>query len=285
MQRAIHLQKENMTPQPNQLWNLGGQLFDFLEERDRCVAAVSEAEAIAARRGPDGMDSASLIELDARRQELDVINSGIAAFVQNKLQEVDELRTPLIALERAVALNKADALAATNRAMVLQNRYDKLKDLIKLAMETLAANGFWKPKQSRKFESARGSFLLKGNGGSQPVEITDETLVPDEYCRVTVTMTAMQWAMIVDYIPPFEMPSDPPIKIGPREVSKSAVAEALNFACYRCDGNGVVEAWGDPDEDADHRPAENPCTGCGGSGKNGVPGCRLAERGTAVIIK
>lgn len=269
-----------MTPQPNQLWNLGGALFELLEAREDAVKEVDQMISWCGKNSIDDIDNAGCVV--QARAELEAINTGIAAFVQNKLQEVDELRTPLIALEQAVALNKADALAATNRAMVLQNRYDKLKDLIKLAMETLAANGFWKPKQTRKFESARGFFRLHGNGGHQPVEITDEAMVPDEYCRVTVTMTADLWRAIAEHVYECEHTGEfhgAFFKIMPkREVSKSAVAEALAQPCPKCGHTAHVGAsW--------NNSAATPCEECGGSGTQGVPGTRLLPRGESVVIK
>jgi len=267
---------ESLTPTPNQLWNLSGTLFELLELREESSAIVRSLEA-----QPDSRED----DLTVANTELATTESSIQNFVAQQLRDVDGLRAPLKALEQGVALNKADAAAATNRAMVLQNRYDRLKDLIRECMIALDQAGEWKPKESRKFESARGSLSLRGNGGAQPVEITDEALVPDEYCRVSVTMTALQWAEIVDYIPPVAMPHDPPLKVGPREVSKSAIAEALAKKCEHCDGNGVVEAWGELDEDAEYRPAENPCSACGGSGTQGVPGARLLPRGQSLQIK
>ena len=141
---------------------------------------------------------------------------------------MDGLRAPLKALEQGVALNKSDAAAATNRAMILQNRYDRLKDLIKQCMVALDQAGEWKPKESRKFESARGSFTLRGNGGAQPVEIHDESLIPDEYCTVQVRFPASLWMLGASWE---QLVSDPRIKVGPREISKSAIAEALQKPC------------------------------------------------------
>lgn len=271
-----------MTPQPNQLWKLEGQLFELLEAQEELLSR--SLDWVAAGRPP--------CDEETPEQCLDAVESGIVQFIAAQLREVDGLRTPLKALEQGVSINKADAAASTNRAMVLQNKYDRLKDLIKQCMVALDQAGEWKPKESRKFESARGSFSLRGNGGAQPVEITDEGLVPDEYCRVKVTLNAelatrlmisfamMGWKNDSEFLAVRDA-----FDKRKREVSKSAIAEALAQDCARCDGNGVVEAWGELDEDADYRPAENPCKECGGSGKRGVPGARFAPKGESLIIK
>ena len=142
-----------MTPSPNQLWNLTGSLFELLEAREESASIVRSLEA-----QPDSRED----DLIVANTQLAAIESGITQFVAQQLRDVDGLRAPLKALEQGVALNKQDAAAATNRAIILQNRYDRLKDLIRECMIALDEAGEWKPKESRKFESARGSFSLRG---------------------------------------------------------------------------------------------------------------------------
>ncbi len=260
-----------MTPSTGNLFTLQGQLFELLEAREE---AQREAGRLAALRYESGNEIGPE-DWQAAEAELSAIETGIAAFVAQKLTEVDELRAPLKALEQAVKINKADAEAATQRAMILQNRYDRLKDLIKLGMETLAAAGQWKPKEPRKFESARGSFTLRGNGGACPVEITDEALVPDEYCTVSVRFSASLWLSIRTECPDWigcEIIEN--AKVGPREVSKSAIAAELAKPCITCRGTGLTD-----DLEIDH------CQACGGTGTKGIPGARLAPRGQSLIVK
>jgi hypothetical protein len=266
-----------MTPQPNQLWNLSGTLFELLEAREEALANVQRA--INGPGGCSSRDDGTLSPLQESEAELEAIETGLRQFVAQQLRDVDWLRAPLKALEQGVAINKQDAAAATNRAMILQNRYDRLKDLIKQCMVALDQAGEWKPKESRKFESARGSFTLRGNGGAQPVDITDEALVPDEYCRVIVTVNAAVWRdflTVLSKAPGIDLTHIDNLRKEPRrEVSKSAIAEALAQPCPHCGGITV-----DPDGVTPYH-----CVECGGSGKQGVPGARLAPRGESVIIK
>jgi hypothetical protein len=262
-----------LAAQPGALFNLSGQIFELLEERDAIAAEVRECEGLAASVQTDTARARELLEQS--RAELDAINSAIARFVQTKLQEVDELRTPILALERAVEANKADARDATNRAIEMQNRCDRLKDMVKLAMETLAANGYWKPKQTKKFESARGVITLRGNGGVQPVEITDEAMVPNEYWRVTVTMSYDLWSTISHEVTGPTLGRMCTISER-REVSRSLVAEALAKPCGTCKGD--TEWTGTSDDDIR-------CPDCGGTGTQGVPGARLVSRGTSLQVK
>jgi hypothetical protein len=258
-----------MTPTANGLWRLQGELFEMMEAR----------EEVARMCDPLGGNYLGELHATESRTQLTAIETGIQAYVRDKLVQVDDLREPLMALSEGVALCKARAAAETNRAIMLQNRFDRLKDAIKQAMQFLEQAGYWKPKQSKKLESAHGSFLLKGNGGSQPVEITDEALVPDEYCKVTVRISYPMWKEIC-----VEM-SDALIgttSVGPREVSKSAIAEALAKLCATCHGlplgkqSSIHPSMGNP---------EITCSACGGSGLQGVPGARLAPRGESVVVK
>ncbi len=158
-----------MTPQPNQLWNLGGALFEMLETREEIAAQLTANRNIVIPANATDDEEDDIIARGNELQlELAAIEQGITQFVAQQLRDVDGLRAPLKALEQGVAINKADAAAATNRAMVLQNRYDKLKDLIRSCMIALDQSGEWKPKESRKFESARGSFTLRGTAGRDP---------------------------------------------------------------------------------------------------------------------
>lgn len=250
-----------MTP-TNNLWALNGQIFELLEAREEALANVESV----ARSTLGG-------EEDAARAELRAIEAGIVRFIEEKVSEVTDLRAAYFALSDAAAIATAESKRAQNRAILMESRAMRLKELIKGCMQTLG---------KKRLDSAMGSFLVRGNGGAQPVEITDESLVPDDYRRITVTMPLNLW--MERGCSAF---SGCEIKTSfSPEISKSAIAEALQQPCQRCDGNGICgEAWGELDEDAEYRPAENPCKACGGTGKQGVPGARFAERGTSLQIK
>lgn len=271
-----------MTPQPNQLWNLGGALFELLEAREEAFAVLQTAR--------DWRGDFEASPVPAAEAELAAIEHGITQFVAQQLRDVDGLRAPLKALEQGVAINKADAAAATNRAMVLQNRYDKLKDLIRSCMIALDQAGEWKPKESRKFESARGSFTLRGNGGAQPVEIHDESLIPDEYCLSTCVFPLDElnaFAAVANSHPETKLAWSRLLfrqKSGKREVSRSAVAEALAKPCGLCEGSGQMKVTTHRSV-AITRKIEMQCEACGGTGQTGVPGARLGERGQSVVVK
>jgi tetratricopeptide (TPR) repeat protein len=245
------------------LFTLQSALIDLLEERERCICAVREAEGEEHR------------EAEA---ELDAINAGIASFVRDKLTTVDELRAPLKAMEQAAVICKADAQEALNQAAMWMNRHDRLKDLIKLAMEQLEQAGQWKPKETRKFESPRGSFTLRGNGGKRPIDITDESLLPDEVCYAEIRMPFPVWKIIRAYLEARRgngASAEEQFSMAVKRVhSLTLIGEALAKRCDACEGDGMDDALGGI-----------PCRQCGGSGSAGVPGARLAPRAQSLVVR
>ncbi len=256
-----------MTPQ-TQLWNLRGQLFELMEER----------EAIA----QDIRDLAGSEDQAARQAEFEALEKAIGTFVLEKVKQVDEIRAPLLAMRDAAKVCREEEKRAGNQALAWDRKADTLEDLVKVCLQHLSESGYWKPKETRKVFSPLGSFTLRGNGGKQPVVVTDESLVPDELCNVTMTFPSNYLKHMQAF---FAGAEDVVVKFGPRVPSLSRIGEALNQPCLRCDGNGVVEAWGDVDEDAEFQPAENPCRDCNGTGKQTVAGCRLDPRGESLQVK
>lgn len=167
-----------MTPTPNNLWALQGQLFGLLEARDESIIAVSQT--------PQGSEARAEAE-----REVSVIERAIADFVQQKISEVTEVRASYFALLDAAGVAKAEAARATNRQLLMEHRAARLKDTIKMCMETIGAS---------RFDSAMGAFLIKGNGGAAPVTITDDTLLPDEFVDVTIKMGAAQWRDLIEFV-------------------------------------------------------------------------------------
>jgi hypothetical protein len=259
-----------LQPNTGNLFQLHGQLFELLDFRDDSLAELEAAKVWATEaERPHCIEQAE--------KQLAAIDSGIQNFIATKLKEVDDLRDPLLALESAIAINKADAERSMNRALVLQNRYDRLVLMIKGCMEVLASSGFWKPKQTKKLESARGSLTLSGNGGVEPVEITDETMLPDEVCKYSVTLPAFIWKAICQT--EWENPAITVYlqKMTPQRLpSLTAVREVLEKPCAACSGVGEIMVV--------RLDAKKICEACGGSGKAGVPGARLNPRGNHLRI-
>jgi hypothetical protein len=120
-------------------------------------------------------------------------------------------------------------------------------------------------KGCRKLVGSQGAMLmLKGNGGVQPLVISDESLVPDEHWDVVVTMP------LIDYREAHKTFLQYPAA---QAVNKTRVRVALGSPCQSCGGG------------QDRLEHERTCPACGGTGLQGVPGAHLEPRGQHVEVK
>jgi hypothetical protein len=209
----------------------------------------------------------------------------LAELFGEEVRKVDGVRSVWAHLEMVADAAGDEAKRQQDRRRQALAQLDRLKTGVQAVMEAMP----WRKGKPRKIEGQTGVLYLKANGGKQAVEVTDEALVPDECCTVNVTMPADLWRAVREHVFKCQHTGEFDgrfYELLPNRVpSLSAIAEELARDCERCEGNGIVEAWGELDEDAEYRPAENPCKGCDGTGKRGVPGARLAPRGQHVEVR
>ncbi len=125
-------------------------------------------------------------------------------------------------------------------------------------------------KGPRKLAGATSELRLVGNGGLQPLDITDESLVPEEFRDVVMTITAEQYYLIGK-----EFPDMAHTRVS--SLSNSRIREALAENCSDCEGDGTLHHSAGTDAET--------CPTCGGSGKRGVPGAHLNPRGSHIEVK
>jgi len=204
-------------------------------------------------------------------EDVAAVDEQITAYIRQEVVKVDNIRAFWRHCELMRDAAKAEAETQAQRAKAWASRLDRLKETCRSVMETIP----FPTGKPRKLEGRTGSLLLKANGGKQAVEISNESMVPDELCTVTVTMPwgMLQLIQIVDDEPEG-------CRIGPRTPSLSLIGEALQRKCEACEGRGhqrdpVFEEHISPDT----------CGECGGSGHQSVPGCRLSPRSNHVECK
>lgn len=216
--------------------------------------------------------------------QIQVCEAAIRDYLRAEIKKVDGVADFLLMLDRLTHEPRVRK-GVNERCEIdleidrLRARRDKLRETAKSAEEQVKfvmEEMPWREGKPKKLEGVRHSLTLKGNSGTQPVEITDPILVPEEYKRITVTMPINLW--MERGCSAF---AGCDVKTTACEVSKSAVAEALAKACERCDGQGIESI---PAELRDERMSK-PCESCGGTGTQGVPGARLAPRGQSIVIK
>jgi len=290
------------------LWQIETALVDLAEERDRIAADLSSIP-----------DQASVSEYvrENLNQQLAIIDAAILDFIRKEITKVDNIADYAMALdslcheprERAVDGVKVMERCEIDREIdrlverrnVFRGRLERIKDACKAVMEVMP----WKPGKTRKLEGVRHSITLQGNGGREPVEIHDETLLPVGLLNYTITIPGDLWVAIEKAIgtgPLLEM-----ISVRARVKSEPALSrifEALAVPCGECSGTGSApcpvhghsdieqyEGSGNficgtcGDEGKGDAADRETCQHCGGSGKAGVPGARLGVRGESVRIR
>ena len=161
---------------------------------------------------------------------------ALRTYAELELRKVDGYIATMRTLTAALAYRKAEAARHRKAAEGIQNALDWLKQYAQTAMEV------WGKK---RLEGKTGYLLLKGNGGKQPVTITDGSLVPDEFCTVTATIPMDLWSEVVLALDGEDLSR---VRTGPRVPSLSLIGEALERG-------------------------------------DGVPGARLENRGQHVEVK
>ena len=197
-------------------------------------------------------------------EALKIIDDQISQYIGAEIRKVDNIRSFWRHCELMRDAAKAEAETQAQRAKAWASRLDRLKETCRSVMETIP----FPTGKPRKLEGRTGSLLLKANGGKQAVEISDESMVPDELCTVTVTMSAALWNAAAVFFAEDLVGT----KVGPRTPSLSLIGEAIQKPCVAC--NGVGAPW--------NNSASVPCPECGGSGHQSVPGCRLSPRSNHV---
>ena len=196
-------------------------------------------------------------EMAEEKEATDAIDGAIAEYMAALPTQVDPVAHVLLTLESQEKLAAEEVARIAARRRRIASAAERLRRYCCNILLQLP-----KPKNgSRKLEGSTSTLLLKGNGGVEPLDVYDESLVPEEYCTATITMPWTQYVEI------------PSIHIGAAKVTRSidnaAVRKGIASQCWFCQGG----------------PEKEGCGVCGGSGMHNVPGARLLERGHHLEIK
>lgn len=215
-----------------------------------------------------GRDNLSLFKIEADLQELMVcleeaeddatraaVEQGIREYLEHEVRKVDGVRAYLKHCEVMATAATAEMRAQAQRAAAWTARAKRLMDGCKSVMESFGV---------KRLEGNTGTLALKGNGGLAPLQIADESLVPDEYCKAVVEMPYSEWVQ--------GLVGGASVK---RFVDNAAVRKALSEPCWACQGSG---------KHGEDYP-DLPCPACHGDGKQGVPGAQLLPRSTRLEVK
>ena len=209
---------------------------------------------------------------EAPADQLESSQAAIREYVGEVIRSVDPVRRYIRFCDSAETEAREEAQRQAERARMWAARRDRLKAFV---LEFMQQWG-WKPGKPRKFESAIGSLSLRGNGGLQPLTITDPALVPDEMQIVTVRILADRWAHIVALHPELVAGTTPTV-----EPSSERIRAALQKPCPRCGPDG----WETLYDEETGKSGRRICPGCHGTKTASVPGCRLEPRGETLVVR
>ncbi len=196
-------------------------------------------------------------------EEVEAAEVAIRACAEAEVRKVDGIRKYWRLCDQMEAAAKFEAETQKKRAQMWDARRARLKLLVYDVMTAF---------HLKKLEGQTGSLMVKGNGGRCAVEISDQSLVPSEYMRVTVDMRSDVWHEIEKSMGAQWIKEN----VGRTTVAPalSLIGEALERPCEVCRGTRLKYDPG--------FPANEDCDACSGSGKQSVAGARLSERGAHV---
>ncbi len=240
---------------------------DMLEQLVACqVAKQPEAEAEAA---------AHLCRID----------EAIVAHAKREVRKVDGIRGIWKHLQMQHAAATEEARVQSARAKAIEANLNALKSAVQITMEEMP----WVAGKTRKLEGRLGALYLKGNGGRRAVTITDEAMVPDEFCvyegrirgdiwnallLVAKTVARSNGASgdaLLEDLDSLQMLRLPSI---------STLYDALTEKCQTCADMDLIVYDAEGSE-----VAGASCASCGGSRLAGVPGAYLAPLGSHVEVR
>ncbi len=210
------------------------------------------------------------------------IDQQLTAYFKALPDKVDAVAHVIRHMDYAEKLATDEIQRLNARRRSFASERERLESYVK---DVLAALPDPKRGKVKKIEGATSSLQLWPNGGLAPLDIQDPEMVPDEYCEATIKMDYALWLQAVTLLRDRWSLIDGLVDVK-REPDNDAIRKALEQPCWDCSGAGMV-----PDANGTQRATNEghippiTCPSCGGSGKQGVPGCQLLPRGQNLRIR
>lgn len=249
------------------LFQIDESLLMLLEAREEI------GDALRGERDPE--------VIEERNRELAEVERLLTEYRAQLPAKVDRIRGLLLHAQTAAETHRAEAARQLALARQWESREAQVKEMVAEVIERIP--------DRKRLPGSMGYLLLKRNGGVQPLIVSNPEQVPEDCCRYVGWIGGALWQKMREAFPwlgdPFEtIWSDFSIE---RTIDNERVRRAMNASCLTCGGKGFTAADGSIDnafQGADSAPKPK-CSACGGTGKSGVPGAHLGERGRHVEVK
>ena len=237
------------------LYHIEQDLAELMGARDEELQAINEGT----RKDADGLAA---------------IDQAIKEYAAREVAKVDGIRGYLRWAKVQIEAAEAEAEKQAARAKQLKAGAERLKQFVVSVMQDAG---------KKSIEGTTGKLLVKGNGGLEPLVISDDSLIPDNLCWMEGRIRADAWkviqeshAFLVHEFPSFLIQLT-------RVASNTLIREALARECRKCGGVGKYcgKCGFVPCNCLDEENAPSPivCETCAGTGLAGVPGAHLEARG------
>jgi hypothetical protein len=152
-----------LQPSKLTLWEIETGLLELLEAREE----AQTPEAIAA------------------------VEQALAEYVTREVEKVDNIRGLIRHCEMVATAARQEARDQAERARVWEARRDRVKQLAQNVME---AHG------RKRLEGRTGSLQVTGNGGVEPLVISDPAQVPEECCKYVGWIRGDEWMTMLEIL-------------------------------------------------------------------------------------
>lgn len=113
-------------------------------------------------------------------ETLAVIDKQISEYMAREIKKVDGICHAVRTYEMAAEHDRKESERLTARAKAFEARVERIKETAKAAM---LAHGV------RVIETPEHTLRVQGNGGLQPLQVLDQTLLAEHFRTATVTMS------------------------------------------------------------------------------------------------
>lgn len=186
------------------------------------------------------------LEAEGDKEALDAVDAEIANYLTREAAKIDSYAGLIRQRLDAAALCEKRAKDLQCRAKAMKADAQRLKDNALRVMQSFNVT---------KLVTPETTLRIQGNGGLRPLEIGDESILPDEYKLISVLMPYQEWLQLlklwqrqVGGLPKTMQESVIPDADKLREALSQKVIcpDCASYPhgemCPRCDGVGYVDA-------------------------------------------
>lgn len=202
------------------------------------------------------LDESTLVDAQvALGNTIEGLEIQIREQVRTCVRKVDGFRGYLLHAQVMASAARAEKQRQDANEKAWEDTAEHLKTVALAVLNEIGAT---------RLEGKTGAIRKQVNGGKVPVVVSVPALVPDEFCTFELTVGPEAYQTLAKLLPSWIGRQDVLIE---RKPHLGRIEKALSEDCPNCSGFAIES-----------------CSTCGGTGKRGVPGAHLGDRGEHIRI-